>query len=172
VLFPSLRLAYLVLPKSLMPAFVAARTLIDGHSALINQIVLSEFMREGHFTAHIRRMRQLYSARREAFHESFEKHLSCFGTLEASGGLHVTVELNRDVTEALTTRAAQKCDIELPTLRRLYLDRGKKDGWLMGFAALAPGEAARGMAALAQAIKREMVGNPVRDRMKRQHSGD
>jgi len=153
VLFPGLRLAYLVLPPSLVPAFVSARTLVDGHTAVISQAVLAEFMREGHFTTHIRRMRQIYHARRDAFAEAFEKHLSPFASMIfPSGGLHLTALLNDERDEATSVAAAARHAIELPTLRRLYAGPKGRQGWLMGFAALPPGEAEKAMRKLAKAL--------------------
>jgi GntR family transcriptional regulator / MocR family aminotransferase len=140
VLFPSLRLAYLVLPETLVPAFVTARTLMDGQSSLINQIVLSQFIADGHFTAHIRRMRQLYRARRDAFLKSFDKHLSRYATVLApSGGLQAACLLNEGLDEAETAKLAVSAGVELPTLRRLYIGPKPRSGWLLGFAALTPG---------------------------------
>ncbi|WP_072375636.1 PLP-dependent aminotransferase family protein [Hyphomicrobium sp. NDB2Meth4] len=154
VLFPGLRLAYLVLPPALVPAFVSARTLIDGHTAIISQAVLTEFMREGHFATHIRRMRQIYHARRDAFAEAFEKHLSPFASMIfPSGGLHLTALLSDEINEASSVSAAARHAIELPTLRRLYAESKGRQGWLMGFAALPPGEAEKAMRKLAKALQ-------------------
>jgi GntR family transcriptional regulator/MocR family aminotransferase len=66
-LFPGLRVGYAVVPRALLGAFVGARYLIDRQPPTLQQAVVSEFMQQGHFAAHIRRMRQLYrcgSARR------------------------------------------------------------------------------------------------------------
>ncbi|MFD0986084.1 MocR-like pyridoxine biosynthesis transcription factor PdxR [Methyloligella solikamskensis] len=156
VLFPSLRIAYLVLPESLMPAFVAARTLIDGHTATLPQAVLARFMSEGHFTAHIRRMRDLYRGRRDAFLTAFEKHLSPFAQAQhPAGGLHIAAYLNKGLDEAETVKAAAAQNIELPTLTRLYFGRAgaRKSGWLLGFAALSPHRAEAAMRRLARALK-------------------
>ncbi len=154
VLFPGLRLAYLVLPPSLVPAFVCARTLVDGHTAVISQAVLTEFMREGHFTTHIRRMRQIYHARRDAFAEAFKKHLAPFASMIfPSGGLHLTALLNDELDEASSVAAAARHAIELPTLRRLYAGSKGRQGWLMGFAVLPPGEAEKAMRKLAKVLR-------------------
>lgn len=153
VLFPSLRLAYLVLPEQLVSAFVGARTLIDGQSSLISQVVLTRFMTEGHFTAHIRRMRQLYHARRDAFVMSFERHLKPFATpLIPAGGLQVACRLNKGMNELDTTQRARAAGIELPTLSRLFLNPNSEPGWLMGFAALTPDDIEHAMQKLANAL--------------------
>ncbi len=66
VMFPALRLGYVVVPKDLVPAFSAARDAADIFSSTLYQAVLTDFIREGHFARHIRRMRMLYMDRRRA----------------------------------------------------------------------------------------------------------
>src|SRR5580700_8218157 len=65
-LFPGLRIGYAVVPRALLQGFVGARYLIDRQPATLQQAVVSEFMQQGHFAAHIRRMRQLYREQRDA----------------------------------------------------------------------------------------------------------
>jgi GntR family transcriptional regulator/MocR family aminotransferase len=156
ILFPSLRLAYLVLPKQLVKAFVAARTLLDGQSQLLAQAVLCEFMREGHFTAHIRRMRELYRGRRNLFVSALFRYLSPY--VEANvpaGGLSIACYLKDNLVERRTVEIAKSVGIELPTLRRLYLGGQGRQGWLLGFAALEPDIAARAMKKLSSSLAKE-----------------
>src|SRR5262249_51466546 len=60
VLFPSVRLGYLVAPASLLAAFLAARQNIDVHPPLLEQLALADFFAEGHFLRHLQRMRGEY----------------------------------------------------------------------------------------------------------------
>src|SRR5262249_56844074 len=80
-LFPSLRLGYLVVPKDLVERFVAVRHALDLTPPYLQQAVLNDFMREGHFARHIRKMRALYHERRTALVESLEK--------EFDGGMEI-----------------------------------------------------------------------------------
>ncbi|HSB03201.1 MAG TPA: PLP-dependent aminotransferase family protein, partial [Anaerolineales bacterium] len=64
VLFPSLRIGYLILPPALVDPFLKVRRLIDIHSPMLEQAVLADFMTEGHFARHLRHMRTLYAERR------------------------------------------------------------------------------------------------------------
>jgi GntR family transcriptional regulator/MocR family aminotransferase len=66
VMFPALRLGYVVVPKDLVPAFSAAREAADAFSSTLYQAVMTDFIQEGHFARHIRRMRMLYMERRTA----------------------------------------------------------------------------------------------------------
>ncbi len=93
VLFPALRLGYVVVPKDLIPAFSAARDAADVFSATLYQALLTDFIREGHFGRHIRRMRMLYMSRRKslvkAIHTQMEDMLEVIGarSRDASGGI-------------------------------------------------------------------------------------
>jgi len=64
VLFPALRLGYLVVPPDLTDVFVAVRLFVDRHVPILEQMALADFMTEGHFTRHIRRMHTVYAERR------------------------------------------------------------------------------------------------------------
>ena len=152
-LFPGVRIAYLVAPSYLVKTFVTARTLVDGHSAYLNQAVLAEFMSGGHFTAHVRRMRELYKGRRDAFLEAFDRHLSPFASFDvANGGFQITCDVRNGVGEAESIRVAAQLGIELPSLRSLYLARPQRSGWVMGYVGLAPQEAESAMRKLARSL--------------------
>ena len=66
VLFPTLRIGYHVLPPALIEAFVQVRRFVDMHSQLMEQVVLADFMLEGHYARHLKRIRTLYAERRAA----------------------------------------------------------------------------------------------------------
>src|SRR3954465_6294787 len=90
VLFPSLRLGYLVVPADLVAAFVAARALADRHPPSIEQAALADFITEGHFARHIRRTRALYAERQAALLAAADRELA--GLIElhpAEAGMHL-----------------------------------------------------------------------------------
>lgn len=153
-LFPGVRLAYLVAPNHLVPAFVGMRTLVDGHSAVFNQAVLAEFMATGEFTAHIRRMRQLFKARRDAFVESAERHLAPFGALRVpAGGFQATWYLHDGHLEDEVRRRAEQERIILPSLGNLFIKRRNAPGFVLGFGGLTPQECDAAVKRLARIIK-------------------
>ena len=82
VLFPSLRLGYLVLPSDLVERFAAAKTILNRHAPPFEQTVLCDFIVEGHFGRHLRRMREVYAERLSALMESARRRLK--GLLELS----------------------------------------------------------------------------------------
>ena len=76
VLFPALRLAYLVVPPGMVDRFAAAQSVSMRHAPLLDQAALCDFITEGHFARHIRRMRELYSERLAVFLEASRSRLA------------------------------------------------------------------------------------------------
>ncbi|MDI9220061.1 PLP-dependent aminotransferase family protein [Pantoea sp. EA-12] len=139
-LFPSLRLAWMVVPPQLVEALGRARSVMDGHSALLPQAITAEFMQQGHFASHLRLMRQLYHSRRDRLLEQIHSRLQPWLTpWHATGGLQLAVTLNQG-DEAQLTQQASEVGLLLPRLSPLYAGDTKQAGWLLGFAALTPGE--------------------------------
>lgn len=155
-LFPSLRLAYLVLPPALVDAFVTARTVYDGHCAQLAQATTAEFIRQGHFAAHIRYMRQLYRSRRDCLQQQIQRHWVHFAVPQPTpGGLQLCVWLPTG-QEADLSRQAQQAGAIAPGLAELYASpSNRRDGWLLGFAALTPGEISNAVERLARLKPRD-----------------
>ena len=134
VLFPSLRLGYIVIPPDLVDHFVAVRVAMDIFPPYLHQEAITDFMREGHFARHIRRMRMLYSERRTALVESIREQ---FGSrLEIHGsqaGMHLTVTLPKGLSDReIATRAARK-GLWLWPLSPSYLNQPPRQGFILGF---------------------------------------
>ena len=137
-LFPSVRLAYMVLPESLVAPLVTARSIYDGHPSQPMQAVAADFMDQGHFAAHLRLMRQLYRSRRDALLQALHSHLPWAEPLDSRGGLQMAVRLPAG-SEAALSRGAAQHGIATPSLGALYHDAAMRlDGWRLGFAALTP----------------------------------
>lgn len=138
-LFPSLRLAYLVAPPQVLAGLRAGRIHQDGHPPSLMQAVLADFLHEGHFHTHLRKMRALYQARRDHLVEALATHCGKALSLGPSdAGLHVSAFLGKGGSdEALAERARAK-GLELPRLSTMYLGPGARQGLVLGFSALAP----------------------------------
>lgn len=152
-LYPGLRMGYMVLPHELVKPMSHARSILDGHTPQIAQLTLARFMEAGHFGAHIRSMRKIYAARREAMAHAVQRHLS--GTVTAHlppGGLQMPCLLAEGQSELDTIRQAARVGIELPGLSRLYARPPSRGGWLLGFAALTPHEIETAIQRLAKAL--------------------
>ena len=148
-LYPSLRLAYAILPEALVQPMVTARSVYDGHVAQLAQAVTADFMAQGHFAAHLRLMRQLYRSRRDLLLELIARRLPWAQPLNCSGGLQLCVSLPRN-TEVHLTRKAGEHGIATPSLSALYNGTTAIDGWILGFSALQPREIEDAVAALSK----------------------
>lgn len=157
VMYPGLRLAYLVVPKPLVAPFVTARSHVDGHSSQLLQAVLADFMQDGHFMAHVRRMRELYRARKDIFLDEMQRHLAQRLIPQAShGGLQSTCLLaDQRLSDKRIAQRAAAAGIDLPLLSRLYLGEKKQSGFVMGFSALTPAMIRDGVKQLARLLDRD-----------------
>ncbi|QZA77783.1 PLP-dependent aminotransferase family protein [Deefgea tanakiae] len=135
VLFPSLRIAYVVLPPDLMKPFVNARAAFDGHTPQLAQAVTADFMHQGHFAAHIRQMRLLYRSRRDLLLACLQPLSQLIQPVNVNGGLQFAVEIAQH-KEATWTAAGLAKGLALRPLSQFYFDDVKKTGWLLGYASL------------------------------------
>lgn len=164
VLFPALRLGYVVAPPALAEPLARAKALIDRQSAILPQAVLADFIGEGHFMRHIRRTRDAYAERRAALLTALDdrlgERLRC-GSADA--GLDLCTHFRPDgrgriPVEARVAQAAFDAGIELRPLGYFANPAATPDcavapGLLLGFSAVPPQDIRRGVAALAQVIE-------------------
>jgi GntR family transcriptional regulator/MocR family aminotransferase len=161
VLFPGLRLGYVVAPPALAEQLARARAVVDSHAAAVPQAVLADFMAGGHFTRHIRRTREAYAERREALLDAIanglEDELAC-GPSDA--GLDLCVHFRRGHDEARVAQGALEEGIDLRPLS-YYANPAAGSacavapGLLLGFSALAPEVIKSGAQALARVLARQ-----------------
>ena len=150
VLFPTLRMAYLVVPESLVDAFVAARTLVDGFSPSFMQAVMADFITGGHLGSHVRRMRALYRERRDVLLDALARRL--VGRIEvkrADTGLYATGWLQPGVDDREISRRAALKGLDLPALSRYYHAHRPVPGLLFNYANVPPADIRRGIDILA-----------------------
>ncbi len=156
VLFPSLRIGYLVVPPSLVPALAAVRWLTDCHSPNFEQEVLADFITEGHFERHLRRSRarnaSLRNALLEAFQESFGDRVLITG---ANGGIHMVAWL-RGVPASelpeLRARAARR-GVGVYPVEPYYMRPPGEAGLLVGYGSLNEREIRSGVRILAEVVR-------------------
>jgi GntR family transcriptional regulator/MocR family aminotransferase len=134
VMFPALRLGYVVVPKDLVPAFSVARDAADIFSSTLYQAVLTDFIREGHFARHIRRMRMLYMDRRrslvKAIHIQMGDTLAVIGT---EAGMHLVALLPRGTDDVAVSRKAAQRGISAMPLSTCYLQPPSRGGLILGY---------------------------------------
>lgn len=153
VLFPSLRLGYVVVPPDMVEIFAAAASVSTHHPPLIDQAILCDFIREGHFARHVRRMRQLYAERLGVLIEAARERLGDaleIGDVEA--GLRTVGWLKPGIAADAVARSAEKHNVEVVPLSRYGSGRSPKNGLVLGFAAVDGGELRRGVEVLARIL--------------------
>ena len=155
VLFPSLRLGYLVLPAPLVDLFRRARAAVDDHAPAIAQAPLADFIESGQFAAHLRRCRTRYAERRAVMIDAIDTHLG--GLLRPApgeGGLHLLADLSGsagfDDREAARRASAQR--VSVTPLSSYYAAKPDRSGLLMGFGAVDDAEIVAGVKRLARAL--------------------
>ncbi len=156
VLFPALRLGYLVLPPPLVGAFRTAKALADTGSATLEQGALADFMREGHYERYLRRSRARVGARRSALLAAVEAHLGDrVEVCGAEAGLHVVVwlrDVHRDRLGGLVERAAA-AGVGVYSAASCYLRPPSRAGLLLGYASLEEEDIRRGIERLARCLR-------------------
>ena len=145
VLFPGIRLAYLVVPQAQVAAFErVGRALFAAGSPSITQALVAEFVAEGHFARHIQRMRRLYNERRALTIEALERSLPKGMQVERSpGGMHLVLRLPEDVSDTALAEQVLARGMSVQALSRWAASSQRQSGLLLSFtncATTAPGE--------------------------------
>jgi GntR family transcriptional regulator/MocR family aminotransferase len=151
VLFPALRLAYMVVPPTLVDAFTAGRRLLDGYSSPLLQLTLADFISEGHFTTHLRTARQHYASRRDLLTSLVPELLGSQVRLSpATTGLNIAAHLKAGVDDQRLAQAVpyEPGNIILAPLSHYYLSSAPQPGLLMSFGAATPAGIRRTLEAL------------------------
>jgi GntR family transcriptional regulator/MocR family aminotransferase len=134
VLFPAVRVGYLVVPSALCQRFVDARETFDLFSPTLYQLVLADFLREGHFARHLRRMRGVYRGRRDALLTGLARHCTDrLSVSNADAGLHLAVLLKQGLDDVDVVRRMAERGLTATPLSRCYASAGGRSGLLLGF---------------------------------------
>ena len=139
LLFPALRLSYVVLPAALVPAAEKRMEAVPARPSLLGQGALAHFIADGHLTTHLRRTRLLYAARQDALLASIQRHLSPW--LESAhdpGGMHLVAQPVAAVVsrfdDRAVTSAAARAGIAVAPLSACYAGRRRQHGLILGYA--------------------------------------
>jgi GntR family transcriptional regulator/MocR family aminotransferase len=134
VLFPSLRLGYIVIPSDLVERFQAVRRVMDLSPPRFYQEVVSDFIREGHFARHIRRMRVHYGELRKALVLSLSRELGpLVELLGDEAGMHVAVTLQNGSCDLEIAERAARLNLSLWPLSPSYMGEASRQGFILGF---------------------------------------
>jgi len=155
VLFPGLRLGYLVLPSlDLVDSFAAERSVIDRQSPILEHIALSEFMEKGHFTRHIRKMRILYKERQEFLINEIKKELGGIINIQpSSSGMHVLACLPEHLDDKEVSKALIQNRLTTYPLSNFVLKYKRKPALILGYTAFNEEEIKRGVNILKDTLR-------------------
>jgi len=153
-LFPGLRLGYAVMPPALVRAFVTARYLMDRQPSSLCQEVAAAFMAEGHFAAHIRRMRELYRGQRDTLVAAITRRLGDHLSVDAPDqGMHLVAYTRRGLSDLTLERAARDHGVIVRAISRLYVEAPPRSGLMLGFSGYPRQIIAPAIARLARAFE-------------------
>lgn len=156
VLFPSLRLGYLVVPEALLPAVTSLKFLMDYHTPAFEQEALADFITEGHFERHLRRSRAHNALRRAALLDALGKDLGDRVEIAgANAGVHLVVwlrELPPSRLAGLVQRAAAR-GLGIYPVTPYYMHPPTRAGLLFGYACLTEREIRDGVSLLREVLR-------------------
>jgi GntR family transcriptional regulator/MocR family aminotransferase len=152
-LLPALRLGYLIVPPGIAHTFRAVRAACDRHSPVLDQAVLADFMTEGHFARHVRRMRNLYAERQGVLVDAIQRSLGDRLEARATGaGMHLVGWLKEGSDDGAVSDRLWEAGIEAPALSRYGLVRPARPGLLLGWAGYTPEAIEKSVERLAAAL--------------------
>ncbi|HEU0179169.1 MAG TPA: PLP-dependent aminotransferase family protein [Blastocatellia bacterium] len=157
VLFPSLRIGYLVAAPSLARVFARAKWLADRQTPAIEQRVLADFINEGHLERHLRRMRTLYDNRRQTLVRALETNFGDrVAILGGNAGMHLMIRLRSELDDEEIERRARASGVGMVSARLYYLGEGRPSNmgeFVLGYAGLSERRIREGARRLAKILK-------------------
>ena len=146
VMFPSLRLGYIVIPPDLVDRFVAVRHAMDIFPPYLHQEVMADFIIEGHFTRHIRKMRQIYKERRSILFDCLAREFPAHRRFEVHGveaGMHLAMTLPQGLNDREISARAARSRLWLWPLSPSYMTNPVRHGFILGFGSSLPAQIPR-----------------------------
>ncbi|TXN01202.1 PLP-dependent aminotransferase family protein [Methylobacterium sp. WL64] len=139
VLFPSLRLGYVIAPSPLVEAFAGARAMLDRHSPTADQHLLAAYMQDGSFEAHVRRIRGLYAERRAVLLEALTPALPEGWSIQPSDqGMHIVLWLPEGADDVQVAARAQAIGLVMRPISPMYAELPGRPGLMLGFGGFLP----------------------------------
>jgi GntR family transcriptional regulator / MocR family aminotransferase len=133
-LFPGLRMGYAVVPPALLSTFATARYLLDRQPPALSQAVLAEFMQQGHFATHVRRMRQMYREQRDVLAATLLRQAADQLEIDVpEQGMHLVAYLKGGQTDVHIEAAAARAGVVVRAISRFYRSASPRQGLMLGF---------------------------------------
>lgn len=153
VLFPALRIGYLIVPESLVRVFTRARWIADRQTPTLEQRALSDFIKEGHLERHLRRMRMLYDKRRQALVRALKLYFEDDAeVLGENAGMHLMVSLRTKFSDDEIVQRAAEVGVGLVSAKIYYFDDYHSGQFVLGYAGLSERKIREGVRRLAKAL--------------------
>ena len=134
ILFPSLRVAYLVVPEHLTRVFTAMRGLFGEHASVAPQVALAAFIDEGHMSTHLRHLRQVCGQRRSALHQAVAQHLPVWAALSPTGeGMHAGLYFPPRVSDVAVYKLVRARGVGAVPISSICLNKGLANGLVLGY---------------------------------------
>lgn len=154
MLFNSLRLGFLVVPERIANAFAAARALLDRHPPNLEQAVLTDFILDGHFGHHVRRMRQIYARRMAVLCEASRERLEGgLDVAETDSGMRTLGWIRTRQNDKELAERARSLGLEVTALSDFTMRHSRPGALILGFAGCPLAELKRGVSVLARALE-------------------
>ena len=152
-IFSALRIGYLIVPKSLLQAFTAAKWLCDRHTATLEQETLAEFISTGMYERHLRRVRRRNAASRQALLEAVHKHMRHRVEITGEGaGAHIVIWPDKRLSEEAAIADAATRGVGVYGVGRYYLKRPRRSGIMLGYPRMREADIREGVRRLAQIL--------------------
>jgi GntR family transcriptional regulator/MocR family aminotransferase len=156
VLFPSIRLGYLIVPPDLVTPFLRAKAIVERHAPTLSQAAVAAFIAEGHFERHLAKMRRLYAGRHDALIAAMDAHLAGIATRNRamrSAGLHVLARFELDLTEAEIVARAWTAAIAIDPAGSCFAAPPDRPHLFLGYTAMPEERIHAGIARLAGVLR-------------------
>ena len=161
IMYPALRVAYLVVPQRLTEVFTAMRGLLGDHTNTALQLALTWFIDEGHLNTHLRKLRQTVRARREVLRECAAKHLPPWARLgPLDGGTHACIHLPAALADREVVRQLRGAGVVAIALSSSCIDPRQNNGLVVGYGAFEPAVIERAMAHIGERLR--VMARPLR----------
>ena len=152
-IFSALRIGYLIVPESLVPAFTSAKWLCDRHTATLEQETLAEFISTGMYERHLRRIRRRNTAHREALLDAIRKYLGDRVEVTGDGaGAHVVLWPSKRISENAVIEKAASRGVGIYGVSRYFLKRPSRSGLMLGYSRMREGEIREGIRRLSEIL--------------------
>ncbi len=153
ILFPALRIGYLVVPRAWISLVSRAKWLCDRQTPMLEQYALADFFTEGHFERHIRRTRHRYDQRRQVLVKALNDSLGSSVTiLGENAGIHLMAKIATPLPDTVVIQRAASADVGIISAQGYYLQRPKTGEFIFGYAQLTENQIEQGIQRLAQVL--------------------